>query len=205
LSQLSKIGSSYRSSIKRLKGCCTHVDTLMSKGKITSTECELIYESVFLTSIARFEGLLNDVMEEFVCGVPSTKAGCYVMIRPRTRSAFRVVLTGGRPYIDLMPYKECVDIAKRFFHEGKPFSDIHESDRSILAQAMFIRNAIAHRSASAIKKFRKDVSGVDQLPPHRQFPGSYLRRNYRANPTQTWNTLYLDTFDKVSTILTSSW
>jgi hypothetical protein len=188
-----------------MKRCCSRVDSMMSKGRITPTECDLIYESVFLTSIARFEGLLNDVMGEFVCGPPSNKTGYYVMISPRTRSAFREVLTGGRAYIDLMPYKECVDIARRFLHEGKPYSDIQDSDRSILAQAMFVRNAIAHRSDLAMKRFRKDVSGVDQLPLHRQFPGPYLRRNFRANPTQTWNTLYLDTFDKVSIILTSSW
>ena len=205
MSQLTKIGSRHRSTIYRLRRACFQVETLLANGRLKCTNCELIYESVFLNAIARFEALLNELMQEFVCGAQSSRTGCYALIKPRSRSVFRVVLTGGRAYVDLMPFNDCVEIAKRFLNEGKPFSEIEESDRNILAQAALVRNAIAHRSESALMRFRTRVNGVDLLPSNRQFPGAYLRRVYRAHPTQTWNELYLDTLDKVGVLLASSW
>jgi hypothetical protein len=98
-----------------------------------------------------------------------------------------------------------VEIAKRFLNDGKPFSEVDQTDRNILAQAVLVRNAIAHRSDAALLKFRKDVTGVGILPPQRQFPGTYLRRPYRAHPIQTWNGLYLDTLEKVGMQLVKGW
>jgi hypothetical protein len=104
-----------------------------------------------------------------------------------------------------MPYGTCVEIARRFLHDGKPFSGVDPSDLAILKKAMFIRNAIAHRSSPALARFRKDVDGVNLLPPHKQFPGAFLRRVYRAYPTATWNDLYFDTLQKVGVQLATSW
>jgi hypothetical protein len=205
LSQLTKIGSRYRFTISRLRRACSQVETLFANGGLKCTNCELIYESVFLNAIAHFEALLNELMQEFVCGAPSSRVGCYALINPRSRLVFRVILTGGRAYVDLMPFKDCVEIAKRFLNEGKPFSEVDESDRNILAQAVLVRNAIAHHSKSALERFQTGVNGVDLLSPNKRFPGAYLRRVYRAHPTQTWNELYLNTLDKVGVLLASSW
>lgn len=205
MSQLTDLGPSYRRTIHRLRNCCLRVDSLFDQKRLAVTDCELIYESAFLNAVARFEGLLNDLMQEFVCGLPSGRAGHYALIRPRSRTSFRVVFTAGRAYVDLMPFKDCVDIAKRYLHEGKPFSDIDQSDRTILAQSVVIRNAIAHRSDAALVRFRRDVNGVSLLPPSRQFPGTYLRRVYRSYPTQTWNDLHLDTLEKVGMQLATAW
>ena len=205
MSRLIKIGLNYRSSIKRLRGCCSEVDRLLAQNRIKCSHCELIYESAFVSAIARFEGLLNELLKEFVCGPSSTQTGCYSLIRPRSRNVFRPILTGGRQYVDLMPFRDCVKVAKRFLNEGKPFSDIDESDRNILAQAVLVRNAIAHRNDAAMKTFRTEVNGVNLLTSSRQFPGSYLRRVYRSHPTQTWNDLYFDTFEKVGVLLTLLW
>jgi hypothetical protein len=181
------------------------VESLLAAHELVVTDCELIYESAFLNAIARFEALLNSVLEEFVCGAPSARTGHYALIKPRSRAGFQEILTGGRPYIDLLPYKDCVEISKRFLNDGKPFSDVDETDRNILAQALLVRNAIAHRSDAALARFRKDVNGVTLLLAHKQFPGAYLRRVYRAHPTETRNDLYLDTLEKVGVQLAKSW
>jgi hypothetical protein len=181
------------------------VETLHARQKLGATECELLYESAFLYSIARFEGLLNALLGEFVCGQTSANVGHYSLIVPRNRPTFRNVLTGGRPYIELMPFGRCVEISKRFLNNGKPFSDVDSADQHILAQAVLVRNAIAHRSDTAIKVFRSKVSGVNSLPANRQQPGAYLRRVYRAHPVASWNDLYLDTLEKVGGQLSLSW
>ncbi len=205
MSRLSDLDGEYRRAVGRLRRCCDRVDRLHGARRIGVSDCELIYESAFLNAVARFEGLLNDLLQEFVCGVPSTRRGCYALIQVRSRGAFRAVITGGRSYVDLMPYKDCVEISKRFLNEGKPFSEVDQSDRDLLAQAVVVRNAIAHRSDMALERFRRTVPGVSSLIPQRQFPGSFLRKIYRSQPDQRWSGLYLDTLEKVGAQLTSNW
>jgi hypothetical protein len=181
------------------------IEDVYLRKEIGVTDCELVYESAFLNAVARFEGLLNVLLQEFVCGTPSRYNGCFSLVVPRSRTTFRTILAGGRAYVDLMPYKDCIEIAKRYLNSGKPFSDVDSSDREILSKAVLIRNAIAHRSSVALEKFRKDVNGVNLIPAHRQFPGTYLRRVYRSYPTETWSDLYFDTLEKVGARLASSW
>lgn len=205
MSRLADIGGRYRQAIRHLRSCCNRVETLLSSDKVRISDVELIYESAFLNATARFEGLLNEVLEEIVCGKSSNKAGHYSLIQPRSRKAFRAILTGRSGYVDLMPMRQCVEVSERFVNEGKPFSDVADADKHLVSQIVLIRNAIAHRSDSALKKFRRDVAGVGDLSPHRQFPGAYLRRQYRANPVERWNDLYLNTLEKVGANLASSW
>ncbi len=200
-----EIGTGYRKALKRLRDCCARVDGLYGVGSVAVSDCELIYESAFLNAVARFEGLLNDLLEEFVCGRASGKVGCFTLVSPRSRSTFRKLATGGRAYVELMPFKTCIEVSGRFLNDSKPFRDIDPGDQDLLHKAVLIRNAIAHRSDVALLKFRRDVTGVTGLPAHRRFPGPYLRRNYRAAPVQTWNDLYLDTLEKVGLQLAHAW
>jgi hypothetical protein len=181
------------------------IDALLSSGRIAVSECDLLYESVLLNAVARFEGLLNQLLEEFVCGAASRSTGHFRLLAPRSRDNFRRVLTAGKPYVDLMPIGRCVDVASRYLNDGKPFSEISSADKNILDNIVLIRNAIAHRSDSAIKKFRTSVSGVTSLPSARRFPGPYLRHVYRAHPVATWNTLYLDTLETIGLGLARAW
>jgi len=178
---------------------------LLADDKIGVTDCDLLYESAFLNTMARFESLLNLLLEEFVCGNPTSRTGHYTLINPRSRVVFRKIMTTGRPYVELMPYQRCLEIAGRFLNDALPFKDVDPADINILRQAMYVRNAVAHRSPSAVGDFRKKVNGVLSLPPHRQYPGPYLRRMYRSHPDATWNDLYLDTVEKVGAKLAASW
>ena len=205
MSRPNRFGVSFRRSVRRVKGCCYRVEKLLVARRLAITDCELIYESAFLSAVARFEGLLNQLLVEFICGKASRKAGQYTLLVPRTRQAFTEILSAGRSYVDLMPYKDCVEISKRFLNDGHPFSDVDPMDRNILANIMLIRNAIAHKSNSALSGFRKDVPGVAYLPPAKQFPGAYLRVTYRAVPPETWSELYFNTLEKVGLQLASAW
>jgi len=201
----SELGTAYRSSVSHLRHCCTRIDTLLAVKRIGVRDCELIYESAFLNAVARFEGLLNRLLEEFVCGSSSRTVAHYSLMSARSRDAFRKMLTRGRPYVELMPFDKCLDIAKLYLNQGRPFSDIDAADKHILAQVVLIRNAIAHRSDAALLRFRSEVSGISFLPVHRQFPGALLRRPYRVSPVATWNDLYFDTLEKVGAQLAAAW
>lgn len=201
----SELGDSYRSAVAHLRSCCERIEALLAKEALGIRDCELIYESAFLNAVARFEGLLNNLLEEFVCGSKSIRKEHYRLVSARSRTIYRKVLTRGRPYVEMMPFDKSLEIAERFLNAGKPFADVDLADRNILRQAMLIRNAIAHRSDAAMRRFRQDVNGVEVLPSHRQFPGTFLRRTYRASPAATWNDLYLDTLEKVGAQLSMGW
>jgi hypothetical protein len=119
-----------------VRNACKRVESLHKRKKLGVIECELLYESAFLYSIARFEGLLNTLLSEFVCGAPSLNTGHYRLVAPRTRATFREILTAGRPYIELMPFKRCIEVSERFLREGWPFADVDNTDQQILAQAV---------------------------------------------------------------------
>lgn len=205
MSRPSEHGKSYRTSVQHVRNACRRVEVLHKKKKLGVIDCELLYESAFLYAIARFEGLLNTLLSEFVCGQPSSNAGHYRLVTPRSRPTFREILTAGRPYIELMPFKRCIEVSERFLNGGRPFADVDATDQQILAQAVLVRNAIAHRSDAAMITFRQKVNGVNSLPINKQVPGAYLRRVYRAYPVQSWNDLYLDTLEKVGANLGGAW
>jgi hypothetical protein len=191
--------------VDRLEACCTRAEGLRVARRLSVTDVELIYESAFLNAVSRFEGLLSELLEEFVCGKHKARNGHFSMVSVRSRETYRTLVRGGREYVDLLPISNCIDVAERFLNAGKPFSTLDDNSRRILGQAHLIRNAIAHRSDTAILKFRNKVTGVELLPPQRRFPGALLRRTFRAHPVQSWNSLYLSTLRGVGSGLASAW
>ncbi len=176
------LAGQYKKRLDRLRSCCRRVDQLQKTGTLNIGDSDLLYESTFLNAIGLFEGVLEALLFEFVCGKASRKRGHYSLLKTRTHSDYRTILLKGRRYIDLLPYSELIDTVKMYLNDGKPFTEVEDDDRQILAQATLIRNAIAHRSTFALAKFRKDIRGVGSLPSNRQFPGPLLRKTYRAFP-----------------------
>jgi hypothetical protein len=205
LPRLDEVSRTYAAAILRLADCCRRVDNLHTRQRLPVTEVELVYESAFLNAVSRFEGLLSDLLDEFVCGKHQSTRGNRPLLTVRSRAAFRAILRGDRPYVDLMPYDQCLKIAERFIAGGGPFAELTDDDRRLLKQVSIIRNAIAHRSDKAVTDFRAKVPGVDVLPPHRRLPGTLLRRVFRAHPPQTWQAFYLETLQRVGRSLASTW
>jgi hypothetical protein len=172
---------------------------------MAATDADLLYESTYLSAVGYFEAVLEGLLVEFCVGPRGRKTGHYALVKVRYRDAFRTVLLQGKKYVNVLPYKDFLETTKLYLNEGKPFTEIDAGDREILADAILIRNAIAHRSAHAVKRFRASVAGVTSLPAHRQYPGPLLRREYRAHPKQYWYELYFDTFEKVSMLLATEW
>lgn len=55
----------------------------------------------------------------------------------------------------------------------------------MIARVVCIRNALAHQSKYAKRKFREEVIGNMPLLPHEKTPTGFLRSAFRANPAQT--------------------
>jgi hypothetical protein len=161
------------------------VEALYSQGLVAKRDVEHVYGSLFITAVASFEALL----EELFLGLLSGRLVGRATIRPRVSvSSDRVarnVVYGGRPYFDWLPYRNTTDRADIFFVGGRPFSILDDGDRSTIARMLCIRNALAHQSEFARRKFREEVIGSTPLLPPEKTPTGFLRSAFRVSPVQT--------------------
>ncbi len=105
----------------------------------------------------------------------------------------------------MLPYKKTTSAAQLYLNEGHPFTDLADSERDLLAQAVKVRNAIAHRSAKATGEFRNEVEGVDALPPSQRHPGAFLRSVFRRAPLQRRLDLYFNSYLRTLKQITAEW
>jgi hypothetical protein len=206
LSRVDSLSSAYVKRIERLRIARTHAEELVISGDLKVNECCLLYESLLLNAITGFEGVLEDLFTEFVCGTQPRRTAHYATIKPKSKHHFRKILLQGGRYRDYLPYKDkMLKLSKLYLNEGKPFTDVPAADRDLLADIIKTRNAIAHGKGYALDKYRSDVNGVTSLSPSRQFPGPFLRYVYKMHPDETYLELYLTTLGKVSNFLSNQW
>lgn len=182
------------------------MEAQLRAGRIGVADTELVYSSSFLSICCQWEGLLEAALLEVVCGPPSTKPGRQRLATFKGKAHLRDVLLHPRKeYIGLENLRKAVDLAALFIQEGRPFSEVSQSNQTHLQQAVLVRNAIAHQSDVAIKKFRVSVPGVASLPAMKRTPGAFLRHQFRINPDQTRFELYVTAFRSAASEIESAW
>jgi hypothetical protein len=86
-------------------------------------------------------------------------------------------------YLDWIPYKEKTEKrAKRFFLEGKPFTDITQNQNEILNEILILRNYIAHKSIESKKILENNYSF------------KVLSIHYLLTKNHSWNETYFDKY-----------
>jgi hypothetical protein len=97
----------------------------------------------------------------------------------------RDVVLAGKSYHDWLPYTEhTLKRAKIYFQDGFPFNRLSDTQKGSLKRFHNIRNAIAHKSSFAQKRFEDDVIGHLVLLPRERKPAGFLRSVFRR-PAQT--------------------
>lgn len=172
---------------------------------LRATDVRLIYEASFVTIVAQFELLLEELFVEMLCGAAPIRRPKCRLVQPRNRAVFRAIYKQNKQYASFLPYQNVKGLAKSYLHEGRPFTLVPDSDVELLLQAVRVRNAIAHRGPKATTEFRKMVPGVDSLPPSHRFPGPFLMSEFRANPVQKRIQLYVTAFLRVGRQLLDGW
>lgn len=165
----------------------TKMETLFSTGSIAQTDIEQVYAGLFLNTFTEFEALIEDLFLGLLMGKLYSKT--YTIVK-RTKikpvSVTQEIVFHGRPYLDWLPYDNfTLSRAKRYFVNGEPFKQLDDVQKKSLTYYYMIRNAIAHKSDSAQKKFQNSISGLTLLP-HEKTPAGYLR----SKPRGTGQTQY---------------
>src|SRR5688500_7116594 len=123
--------------MRRMRLCCSRMEALLRRRRLRVTDCELVYESTFLTAISALENCLESILIEMVCGAVTTRRGQGCLVEARDRSVFHDVLVQGSRYQNYLPYRdEMLPLAKRYLVGGHPFIDVEVDDRELLANAM---------------------------------------------------------------------
>lgn len=89
------------------------------------------------------------------------------------------MITGGRNYVDWLPYNaHTVKRAPVFLLEGRPFTDLSNIRRTTLDNASVLRNALAHQSDHALRRFEAEFVTGKILPVSQRKPPGYLRGSH---------------------------
>lgn len=201
LNRLSKLVEDYQRQLVRLQRGRGRAVDLGDAGKLTRADVELVHEATFLQAIAGLEALLERMLVAAVC----ERAASGRLLQPKSEPAFRAVLLRGDDYLAVLPFNRVVEHARYFLAEGEPFNSLPNGERGQLKEAVYVRNAIAHRSKHALSMFREKVPGVDALPPNRRTPGSFLASVFRTAPLQTRHEFYFSTFYRTGGLIAAAW
>jgi hypothetical protein len=179
------------------------MERLYRTNRIALRDIHSVYEALFIRSVTSFEVFLQDQFVAIMNGDASYKRirGVSVKMNASSPAALMDILLQNRAYVTWLPYDETNKRAHIYLKDGKPFSDIPQSERDTMNRITLIRNAIAHQSAHAVKQFEnKVISGLTLLPQERR-PAGFLRSVLRAAPIQRRFEFYATELGRVATMI----
>lgn len=177
--KFSSMVSSFDSTRKKL-------ELAHQKGELTKSDIERVYDGLFVNIVGSFENFLEEVFFGILAGTRSVSK----RIKPRasfeSEKTARAIILGKQPFLKWLPYNDNTQaIADLYFPKGEPFSSLDQKEKDIIQEAVYVRNAVAHKSPYALKKFKEKVIGTRALPSREKSPSGYLRGNFRTAPPQT--------------------
>ena len=187
------ISVDFRKRLNSLEYTRKKASTLFIDNRITRRDVEQIYQGLFLEATAAFESLIEDLFLGLLTKriiLNSSRTSPKIFFTSRA-IAIPIIFNG--PYFNWLPYENTQQRAKDFFKDGHPFTVLSQSDLNQIKNFLLIRNAIAHKSTHAKRKFEDRVIGPTPLSPRERRVGAYLAGNFRSSPSQTrYENLILD-------------
>ena len=206
MSRVADHADSFLNRIDRLHACCVRVEKQFGLKRLGVIDAELVYASSFLSICCQWEGFLESALLEVVCGAPSHKPRRKRLATFKGKKHFReVLLYPGKEYIGLESLRKTIALTELYVPDGMPFSEVSEVNQTYLQQAVLVRNAIAHQTDVAIRKFRANVPGVSSLSKQKRTPGAFLRHQFRHGPNQTRFDLYAIAFKSAASDIKGAW
>jgi hypothetical protein len=165
------INRSNQLEVTRLK-----VESLDASGSINFDDIQQVYAGLFLDIFTEFEALIEDLFIGLLAGeYYSSTTTVKRLVRIVPKSKVQDIVFNGRQYLDWLPYRDyTIPRANRYFKDGEPFTRFNDPQKENLKKFHFIRNALAHKSQSALAKFQQIINNLPLLP-HEKTPAGYLR------------------------------
>jgi len=129
-----------------------------SQGWLKQTDVDHLFTSTFLGIVASFEVCLEDLFYSAVLGQSGLEDVSPRMSIPSRTGVERVLgVNNGDRYLNWTSIKESRKRAEAFIAGGAPFNRLQgrAQDNEIVQTSFVVRNAIAHKSGAARRKFQK--------------------------------------------------
>ena len=163
-------------------------EKLLTNGLVVKRDVALVYGTIFLSSFVAFENYLEEQFIHLLLRKRlSNNKLAPARINFRSRRLAREIILGGNSYLDWLPYDRTTKIAKAFFREGRPFTNLDKSEKKLLNRLHAIRNAIAHQSEYAQRRLEAEINFPATLLPSQRKPAGYLRSSFSVGVTQYEN------------------
>jgi hypothetical protein len=161
------------------------MEILFADLRIGRRDIEHIYGALFLAAFTSFEGMIEDLFLKLLVSRVVPPAGSAPRVLFKSDRVAKEIVSGGRKYIDWLPYYRTEDRAKLFFSGARPFADLSDNEKLVIRNVCIIRNAIAHQGSYARSEFTKKVIGNLPLTPRERTPVGFLRSPYGVAPRIT--------------------
>ena len=170
------LAKSFSKKLALLEITRARAEALFPLGQLSEDDVEQVYAGLFLDAFTEFEALVENLFVGLFSGThKSSLLTVRRIFRVVPATLARDVVFEGKSYHDWLPFTEyTIPRAKRFLHEGEPFSLLDENEKGILKKYHLLRNAVAHKSAIARTRFEAAI-GNPALTPREKPPKGYLR------------------------------
>lgn len=185
--------------LQRLDGTRLRLEASHAKGDLLKTDIETVYEALFLRAITGFELYLEQMFIDILLGkTHHHPSRACAILKTSTKLDLLKILNRGNDYLTWLPYANTEGRARLYLKNGRPFSELTNGDKSLLADMTRIRNAIAHKSEHASKQFQQKVIANLPLLKNEKRPAGFLRSQFRANPRQLRFEVYIGELGQIA-------
>lgn len=161
------------------------MEYLLVNEAIDLDDIEQVYSGLYLDVFTSFEGLLENLFFGLLLGeFASLSPDIVCRVISHSGPTARDILLIGKQYLDWLPYQNTLERAEICFENGIPFTRLDDGNKSNLKRYYRIRNAIAHKSDFAQRKFEDEVIGSSIVTPREKKPAGYLRGIFRSSQTR---------------------
>lgn len=175
------------------------VEHLFPQGHLDQGDVEAVYAGLFIDAFTEFEALIENLFIGIFDGsLRSSTQPATRLLRVTPRASSRDVLFDGKEFVDWLPVPDrLMPRAKRFLDSGIPFANINLTETQNLRDAHYLRNALAHKSDAATRRFLASIN-QQALLPHEKKPAGYLRSSPQGPGGLTQFAIKMSAFDSIA-------
>jgi len=122
------------------------------------------------------------------------------LVKPTTKKLAILAVVGDRNYTDWYKWSQLKARAKKYFVDGKPYTDALNGRKLLFEEMITIRNALAHSSQHSQEQFkqlvRSKLSG--SYPPNLSVGGSLSMTIPATSPPESFLDYYLNNLSTVA-------
>lgn len=172
----SYLAGDFSNKLALLERTRSKVEAIFIQGNLDRQDVEAVYSGLFIDAFTEFEALIERLFLGLFDGsLRSVSQPATRRFKLRPNTFCREVVFDGKDYADWLPFDDrTIPKAKRFLNAGIPFSNLTQPEIQALKQAHLLRNALAHKSDAATKRFLSTIN-QQALLPHEKTPSGYLR------------------------------